>query len=90
VRAGPSEEVLMPETHYLANGAKGSGVDDHFFRRYRELLDDEDHAFDELEHAYEDGDRAHFELDLAAWRSAFERRMTFLERHGATIAPLAL
>jgi hypothetical protein len=80
----------MPETHYLANGAKGSGVDDHFFRRYRELLDDEDHAFDELEHAYEDGDRAHFELDLAAWRSAFERRMTFLERHGAAIAPLAL
>ena len=80
----------MPETHYLANGATGIGVDDHFFRCYRELLDLEDNAFDELEHAYEDGDRAHFELDLAAWRCAFERRMTFLERHGATIAPLAL
>jgi hypothetical protein len=80
----------MPETHYLANGSTGSGVDDHFFRRYRELLDDEDHAFDGLEHAYEDGDRAHFETDLAAWRSAFERRMVFLERHGTAIAPLAL
>ena len=66
-------------------------VDDHFFRRYRELLDDEDHAFDELEHAYEDGDRAHFELDLAAWRSAFERRMTFLERaRRRRSAPLAV
>jgi len=80
----------MPETHYLANGAMGSAVDDHFFRRYRELLDDEDHAFDELEHAYEDGDRAHFELDLAAWRCAFEKRMHFLERHTAATTPLAL
>ena len=33
-------------------------VDDHFFRRYRALLDAEDCAFDELEHAYEDGDRS--------------------------------
>ena len=76
----------MPEPHYLANGATGiavGGVDDHFFRRYRELLDEEDNAFDELEHAYEDGDRAHFELDLAAWRSrvrtAHRRSST---RHG--------
>ena len=62
---GTSEGVLMPEPHYQANGATGivvgSTVDDHFFRRYRELLDAEDAAFDELEHAYEDGDRAHFE-----------------------------
>ena len=73
----------MPEPHYLANGAMGSPVGTTCRRPllppYRELLDDEDHAFDELEHAYEDGDRAHFELDLAAWRSAFERRVTFLE-----------
>jgi hypothetical protein len=89
----PSEEVPMPDPHYVANGTTAGVercVDDHFFRRYRELLDDEDHAFDELEHAYEDGDRAHFETDLVAWRSAFERRMTFLERHSATIAPLVL
>jgi hypothetical protein len=78
----------MPETHYLANGATRS-VDDHFFRRYRELLDAEDNAFDELEHAYEDGDRAHFELDFAAWKSAFEKRMSFLQRHTVTITPLA-
>jgi hypothetical protein len=84
----------MLEPHYQANGAMGivvgNTVDDHFFRRYRELLDDEDHAFDELEHAYEDGDRAHFEVDLAAWQSAFERRMTFLSRLGMATAPLAV
>ena len=33
-------------------------LDEGFFRRYRELLDAEDAAFDELEHAYEEGDRA--------------------------------
>jgi hypothetical protein len=89
----------MPEPHYRANGAMTNGfggsatgntVDDHFFRRYRELLDDEDHAFDELEHAYEDGDRAHFELDLAAWQTAFEKRMSFLTRCGMASAPLVV
>ena len=39
-------------------------IDDHFLLKYRELLDAEDMAFDELEHAYEDGDRAHYESDL--------------------------
>ena len=80
----------MPETHSRTSGAPRSGVDDHFFRRYRELLDDEDHALDALEHAYEDGDREHFELDLAAWRVAYERRVTYLERHGPATAPLVL
>ncbi len=28
-------------------------IDDHSLRRYRELLDADDAAFDELEHAYE-------------------------------------
>ena len=41
-------------------------VDDGFLRRYRELLDAEDAAFDELEHAVEEGDREHYELDFAA------------------------
>jgi hypothetical protein len=86
----PSEGVLMPEPHYLASGDAGTGVDDHFFRRYRELLDAEDNAFDELEHAYEDGDRAHFEADLVSWRSAHEQRMSFLERRGFTGSPLVL
>jgi hypothetical protein len=70
----------MPETH---------GYGEQFFRRYRELLDAEDCAFDELEHAYEDGDRAHFELDLAAWHGALERRHSFLERKGVA-TPLGI
>ena len=41
-------------------------IDDHVLARYRELLDAEDAAFDELEHAYEDGDREHFEHDQFA------------------------
>jgi len=57
-------------------------VDDGFLRRYRELLDAEDAAFDELEHAVEDGDRAHYETDLAAWKATLVRRMAFLDRHG--------
>lgn len=80
----------MPDLHLPANGVTGSGVDDHFFLRYRELLDAEDNAFDELEHAYEDGDREHFELDLAAWHSAHQRRQTFLERSGLAPSPLAI
>ena len=78
----------MAETHHLAGGSSGAGVDDHFFRRYRQLLDAEDAAFDELEHAYEDGDRATFESDLVAWRSAIVRRESFLETHGLSATPL--
>jgi len=77
----------MLETHALAHG---NAVDDHFFRRYRALLDAEDCAFDELEHAYEDGDRAAFESDLAAWRAAACRRETFLEVNGVTASPIVL
>ncbi len=77
----------MTETHQWAGGgtAVDQSVDDHFFRRYREILDAEDKAFDELEHAYEDGDRATFEVDLVAWRSAIMRRASFLETHGLSI-----
>jgi len=56
-------------------------IDEGFFRRYRELLDAEDAAFDELEHAYEDGDRAEFEKDFSLWRSIVGRRAAFLDRH---------
>jgi hypothetical protein len=62
--------------------AKGELIDEGFLRRYRELLDAEDAAFDELEHAYEEGDRNTFDADLAAWRTVVERRMAFLERRG--------
>ena len=57
-------------------------LDEAFMRRYRQLLDAEDNAFDELEHAYEDGDREHFETDYAAWQSVLGRKLAFLERRG--------
>jgi hypothetical protein len=57
-------------------------LDEAFMRRYREMLDAEDNAFDELEHAYEDGDREHFETDFAAWQSVLCRKIAFLERRG--------
>lgn len=59
-------------------------VDESFLRRYRELLDAEDTAFDELEHAYEDGNGALYDDDVAAWQSTVRRRLSFLERHGIT------
>ena len=60
-------------------------IDDHFLLKYRQLLDAEDAAFDELEHAYEEGDRDHFEADLDAWRSALTRKLAFLQRRGIEI-----
>ncbi len=73
----------MAETHGRAHG-----VNETFLSKYRELLDAEDAAFDELEHAYEDGDRAHFEVDFSAWRAAVERRLCYLQRHG--LSPVAV
>jgi hypothetical protein len=60
-------------------------LDDHFFARYRGLLDAEDAAFDELEHAFEEGDRAHFEQDLAAWKVAIEKKLAYLQRAGVEL-----
>ncbi|MDQ3573558.1 MAG: hypothetical protein M3378_06660 [Actinomycetota bacterium] len=62
-------------------------IDDQFLRRYRELLDAEDAAFDELEHAYEDGDRSHFDTDLAAWQAAIELKLAYLRRFGVELEP---
>ena len=64
----------------MGNGAEQ--FDESFFRKYRELLDAEDAAFDELEHAYEDGDRAHWADDLAAWQAVVEKRQAFLDKLG--------
>ena len=64
-------------------------IDDHFLLRYRELLDAEDAAFDELEHAYEDGNRPHFEEELGVWRVALNRKATFLDSAGFA-QPLSL
>jgi hypothetical protein len=60
-------------------------IDDQMLQRYRQLLDQEDAAFDELEHAYEDGDRDHFEADLSLWEIAAQRRLVFLRRMGVEI-----
>jgi hypothetical protein len=68
----------------MSDGTKGEAIDEGFFRRYRELLDAEDAAFDELEHAYEEGDRANFDTDFARWRIVVERRVAFLEKRGLT------
>jgi hypothetical protein len=61
-----------------ANGV----VDEGFLRRYRQMLDAEDAAFDELEHAIEDGDRARYDHDFAEWQATLERRLSFLDRQG--------
>ena len=65
-------------------GEMNGVFDESFLHKYRQLLDAEDIAFDELEHAYEDGDRSHFESDLSEWKNVVERRLAFLERHGLT------
>jgi uncharacterized NAD(P)/FAD-binding protein YdhS len=61
---------------------QGEVVDEGFLRKYRELLDAEEAAFDELEHSYEEGDRARYERDLTQWRSVVERKTAFLDRKG--------
>lgn len=60
-------------------------IDDHFLLRYRELLDAEDAAFDELEHACEDGDRPHFDEEMAVWRDTLARKAMFLDNAGLGI-----
>lgn len=60
-------------------------IDDHVLQHYRELLDQEDAAFDGLEHAYEDGDRNHFEADLTQWTAAAQRRLAYLKRLGVDL-----
>ena len=62
-------------------------IDEGFFRKYREMLDAEDAAFDDLEHAYEEGDRTRYEHDLGTWRTQVEKRSAFLGRHGLMAVP---
>jgi hypothetical protein len=57
-------------------------MDDHFFLKYRELLDAEDAAFDELEHASEEGDRSRFDREMAIWRDALSKKLSFLSNAG--------
>jgi len=62
-------------------------IDEQFLLRYRALLDAEDAAFDHLEHACEDGDRVQFETDVTVWRSAVERKLSYLHRLGVVLPP---
>src|SRR5262249_58337053 len=82
---GRARRLAVPATGpgvRMGDGGNGEVIDEGFFRRYRNLLDAGDAAFDELEHAYEEGDGARFGGDLAAWREVGERRMGYLERRG--------
>lgn len=63
-------------------------VDEAFLRRYQELLDAEDAAFDELEHAVEEGDRDLYDQNLAAWLDIERKRRAFLHRQGL-LSPIA-
>jgi hypothetical protein len=71
-----------------SNG-NGGTFDEGFLRRYREMLDAETAAFDELEHAYEDGDRERFDRDFAQWQTVLSRKRDFLVRAGV-VKPLEL
>jgi hypothetical protein len=59
-------------------------IDDHFLLKYRQLLDAEDAAFDELEHACEEGDRIHFDEEMTVWQNTLVRKATFLSNAGIT------
>jgi hypothetical protein len=60
-------------------------MDDHFLLKYRELLDAEDAAFDELEHASEDGDHARFDEEMHEWRGVLARKAVFLHNAGIDV-----
>lgn len=60
-------------------------IDDHFLQKYRELLDAEDAAFDELEHACEEGDRSHFDEELEIWQLTLSRKLSFLSGAGIEV-----
>ena len=61
-------------------------LDDHFLLKYRELLDAEDAAFDELEHACEEGDRPLFDEEMAVWQGILERKLAYLHNVGIEVA----
>jgi len=63
-----------------------SVINDHFFLKYRALLDAEDQAFDELEHACEDGDGPHFDEEMVLWMTALRAKLAFLARSGFEVS----
>ena len=58
---------------------------DHFLLKYRELLDAEDEAFDEIEHACEEGNRPHFDEEMAVWQAIVAKKLTFLQSAGVEL-----
>lgn len=60
-------------------------IDDHFLLRYRELLDAEDAAFDEVEHACEEGNRSHFDAEMVVWQNTVAKKLRFLTTAGIEI-----
>ena len=60
-------------------------IDDHFLLRYRQLLDAEDAAFDEVEHACEEGNRSQFDAEMVVWQDTLAKKLTFLTSAGIEI-----
>jgi hypothetical protein len=60
-------------------------IDDHFLLRYRQLLDAEDAAFDEVEHACEEGNRSHFDAEMVVWQDTVAKKLRFLTSAGIEI-----
>lgn len=60
-------------------------IDDHFLLRYRQLLDAEDAAFDEVEHACEEGNRSHFDEEMVVWQDTVAKKLSFLSSAGIEI-----
>ena len=60
-------------------------IDDHFLLRYRQLLDAEDAAFDEVEHACEEGNRRHFDAELVVWQDTLAKKLSFLTSAGIDV-----
>lgn len=60
-------------------------IDDHFLHRYRQLLDAEDAAFDEVEHACEEGNRPHFDAEMVIWQDTLAKKLSFLNAAGIEV-----
>ena len=65
-------------------------IDDHFLLRYRQLLDAEDAAFDEVEHACEEGNRTQFDAEMAVWQDTVAKKLHFLTSAGIDIPALGV
>lgn len=65
-------------------------IDDHFLLQYRQLLDAEDAAFDEVEHACEEGNRSHFDAEMVVWQATLTKKLRFLSTAGIELGERAV